>query len=106
MNGKRNSPLPRPELELLSSPAWKDYELLDSGNGLKLERYGPYTFVRPEPQAMWRPALSETRWRAAHAVFQPSGEESGGHWKFNQPVETTWLMEYRGLRFRVQATAR
>ena len=38
---------------------WTDYALLDSGNGLKLERFGPYSFVRPEPQALWNPRLDE-----------------------------------------------
>jgi 23S rRNA (cytosine1962-C5)-methyltransferase len=93
------------DFALLASPDWVDYELVDSGSGLKLERYGPYTFVRPEPQAMWRPALKEAQWKAAHAVFQPTGEESGGRWQFNKPVEPTWEMGYKGLKFRAQATA-
>lgn len=93
-----------PEITLLIPPAWKDYELVDTGRGLKLERYGPYTLVRPEPQAMWPPALNETFWKEAHALFHPTGEESGGHWQFNRPVEPGWVMQYRELRFRVQAT--
>ena len=93
------------ELKLLLSPAWKDYQLLDSGNGLKLERYGRYVFVRPEPQAVWRPALKNTQWQAAQAVFQPTQEESGGHWQFKQPVDRGWMMSYQGLRFRAQTTA-
>jgi 23S rRNA (cytosine1962-C5)-methyltransferase len=94
-----------PRLQFLTSPDWEDYELLDSGNGLKLERYGPYTFIRPEPQAVWRPALREKVWKEAHAVFRPTGEESGGRWEFHKPVATSWLMQYKDLRFRVQATA-
>ena len=42
-----------PEITLLDSPRWTDYDLLDSGDGLKLERFGPYTFARPEAQALW-----------------------------------------------------
>lgn len=83
-----------PKIHLLASPNWKDYELLDSGNGLKLERFGPYTFVRPEVQALWTPSLPAAKWESAHAVFQPSGEESGGHWVFRKKVEEKWLMEY------------
>jgi 23S rRNA (cytosine1962-C5)-methyltransferase len=94
-----------PSLCLLTSPDWADYALLDSGNGLKLERYGGFTFVRPEPQAMWPPALPQKRWEAAHAVFQPSAEESGGHWQFNQPVPPAWTMRYKGLTFQAQTTA-
>lgn len=94
-----------PELTLLSSSDWQDYELMDSGNGLKLERYGRYSFIRSEPQAMWKPALHETFWKSAHAVFQPSAEESGGHWQFHKPVEPGWMMRYKRLTFQVQTTA-
>jgi len=81
-------------LTILECSGWTDYALLDSGDGLKLERFGAYVLVRPEPQAMWRPALQETEWQQAHAVFQPSGEESGGHWKFNRKLEQPWLLSY------------
>jgi 23S rRNA (cytosine1962-C5)-methyltransferase len=92
-------------ISLLASSRWRDYELLDSGNGLKLERFGPYLFVRPEPQAMWKPALSDQRWRSAHAAFQPDREESGGRWVFNRPVEDSWKMSYRNLTFQAQTTS-
>jgi 23S rRNA (cytosine1962-C5)-methyltransferase len=94
---------PIDQLELLASE-WKDYELLDSGGGFKLERYGPYTFVRLEPQAIWKPALPVERWQGAHATFQPTRSESGGHWQFNLPIEPYWHMQYNGLRFKVQTT--
>lgn len=83
-----------PEIHLLTSPGWKDYELLDSGGGQKLERFGPYTFVRPEVQALWTKALPADEWLAAHAVFQPSGEESGGHWAFKKKVPEHWEISY------------
>ena len=72
---------------------WQDYELLDSGDGLKLERFGKYIFARPESQAMWSRALSQKDWDAAHAVFQPTAEESGGHWDFKKKkVDEKWEM--------------
>jgi 23S rRNA (cytosine1962-C5)-methyltransferase len=83
-----------PKIELLFSPNWTDYELLDSGDGQKLERFGPYTFVRPEVQALWSKALSSENWQAAHAFFIPSGEESGGHWDFKKKVNEKWEMSY------------
>jgi 23S rRNA (cytosine1962-C5)-methyltransferase len=83
-----------PNIDLVSSPNWLDYELLDSGNGLKLERFGPYTFVRPEVQALWKQALSAEKWQTAHAVFNPSAEESGGHWSFKKPVDRKWAISY------------
>jgi 23S rRNA (cytosine1962-C5)-methyltransferase len=91
-------------LPLLISSHWTDYELVDSGDGLKLERYGPYQFIRPEPQAMWKPAAGDKRWQSAHGIFKPTREESGGHWEFNQPVDETWTMGYRELVFQAQTT--
>jgi 23S rRNA (cytosine1962-C5)-methyltransferase len=79
---------------LLESKNWQDYELLDSGDGLKLERFGKYVFARPESQAMWSRALSQRDWDAAHAVFQPTAEESGGHWDFKKKVDEKWEMSY------------
>ncbi len=103
------------EIHLLPSLRWKEYELLDSGNGLKLERFGPYTFIRPEVQALWSPALPPVKWETADAVFQPTGEESGGHWVFKKKVAEQWEMEYplggrrekeegKRLRFAVMTT--
>jgi len=78
---------------LLESPHWTDYALIDSGDGLKLERFGQYVFVRPESQAMWKRSL-DAEWKQAHAVFQPTGEESGGHWDFKKKVDEKWEMRY------------
>jgi 23S rRNA (cytosine1962-C5)-methyltransferase len=93
-----------PALSLLTSPDWVEYELLDSGNGEKLERYGPYTFVRPEHQAIWTPALPAARWQAADAVFKPSGGESGGDWQTHKVLPKSWNMAYKKLRFQVAAS--
>lgn len=78
---------------LLESPHWTDYALLDSGDGLKLERFGRFVFVRPESQAMWKRSLN-AEWKQAHAIFQPTGEESGGHWDFKKKVDEKWEMRY------------
>ena len=77
----------------LESTNWQDYALLDSGDGLKLERFGKYVFARPESQAMWKRALT-SEWNNADAVFQPTGEESGGHWDFKKKVDEKWQMKY------------
>jgi len=87
-------PIEQPPFSLLESPHWRDYELLDSGDGLKLERFGPYIFSRPESQALWRRALPEKNWSAAHASFQPTAEESGGHWIAQKKIPERWKMEY------------
>ncbi|MDP2976594.1 MAG: hypothetical protein Q8N45_10345, partial [Anaerolineales bacterium] len=83
-----------PAINLLGSPNWSDYELLDSGKGQKLERFGEYIFIRPEVQALWDKYLPPARWEAAHAIFQPTGEESGGHWAFKKKVAEKWEMSY------------
>lgn len=82
-----------PPFIFLDSPRWRDYTLLDSGDGLKLERFGKYVFIRPEAQAMWKRSL-DAEWRNADAVFIPSGEESGGHWDFKKRVNEQWEMRY------------
>lgn len=90
---------------LLESPNWKDYELLDSGDGLKLERFGPYRFVRPEVQAMWKRSLPESVWRDVHGVFQPTSEESGGHWDLRKKnIDEKWMMKYAGIKFWAMTT--
>jgi 23S rRNA (cytosine1962-C5)-methyltransferase len=83
-----------PAFSPLESPNWSGYALLDSGDGLKMERFGPYTFIRPEVQAMWSRNLPEKEWAKAHAVFQPTREESGGHWQFKKKVAKRWEMSY------------
>ncbi len=98
-----------PTFTFLEANRWQDYELLDSGDGLKLERFGKYTFARPESQAMWSRALPQSEWNNAHGVFVPSGEESGGHWDLKKRVDEQWEMTYplpaqSNLRFNVMTT--
>ena len=93
-----------PTLSLLESSHWKDYELLDSGDGLKLERFGSYTFIRPEVQAMWRRSAPEKDWDSADAVFQPTNEESGGHWSLKRKIPERWEMKYDSIRFWTMIT--
>ncbi len=94
-----------PQSVYLNSPDWEDYALLDSGDGQKLERFGPYTFVRPEPQAVWHKALPDRRWKSAEAIFQPSNEENGGHFEKQAPIESRWPMAYKSLRFWAQISS-
>jgi 23S rRNA (cytosine1962-C5)-methyltransferase len=94
---------------LLESTNWKDYALLDSGDGLKLERFGQYVFVRPESQAMWKRTLT-SEWKNADAIFKPTGEESGGHWDVKKKLEEQWEMNYllphsaKAITFKVMTT--
>jgi len=78
----------------LESPRWQDYALVDSGDGRKLERFGPYLTVRPEAQAAWSQSLPASDWDNAHAVFKPTGEESGGHWDVRRKMADQWELTY------------
>lgn len=90
-------------LATLIAEPWSDYSLIDSGNGRKLERYGEYRFIRPDPQAMWAPALQD--WDADGEFVPGSDEEGGGRWQFARPVPREgWEMEWEDVRFRGQCT--
>jgi len=91
-------------LTLLTPAHWRDYELVDSGDGAKLERFGPYLFARPEPQALWRPLLPVGAWEGADATFRAGGDEESGRWVYRRPIEQRWPMAYGDLRFWAQAT--
>jgi len=86
---------------ILETGANEDYALIDSGNSKKLERYGPYLIVRPEGQAIWQPALSESAWQKADAIFTGNIDEEGmGRWLFPQrPLGETWPLSWNGLPF-------
>src|ERR1700712_3505394 len=79
---------------VMRTRAWADYGLVDSGDGRKLERYGPYRVVRPEPQCLWRPRLDAAAWEAADGVFDPTDEEEAGRWRLRGSPRETWPMSW------------
>lgn len=91
-------------ITLLESENWEDHELIDSGEGQKLERYGQFVFSRPEAQAIWRKEAPSEVWQNAHAVFQPTREESGGHWQQKKQLPERWQMSYGGIKFWARTT--
>lgn len=93
--------------EVMRTTGWGDYALLDSGAGRKLERYGPYTVVRPEPQCLWSPRLPEPAWAAADAVFDPArgDDEDAGHWRFRAQPRESWPLRWGDVRFHGRFTA-
>jgi 23S rRNA (cytosine1962-C5)-methyltransferase len=92
-----------PKLQAFS-PAWIDYQLLDTGSGRKLERFGSVTLVRPEPQADWPASLPDESWNAAHGSFISLPRSKNGQWKFSQPVPERWVMRRNNLTFWVAPT--
>ncbi|MDO8901721.1 MAG: class I SAM-dependent methyltransferase [Phenylobacterium sp.] len=103
MTSRRPSVAPSPGV--MRTTGWADYGLLDSGDGKKLERYGPYTVVRPEPQCLWAPRLDPEVWAAADAVFDPSDEEDAGRWRFQGAPLEAWPMAWRQAKFNARFTA-
>ncbi|MCC7268312.1 MAG: class I SAM-dependent methyltransferase [Caulobacteraceae bacterium] len=77
---------------------WDDYALLDSGAGRKLERYGRFRVVRPEPQCLWTPRLDDGAWKA-DAVFDPADEEDDGRWRFTERPPESWPLAWGEARF-------
>jgi 23S rRNA (cytosine1962-C5)-methyltransferase len=86
------------------TPEWSEYELVDSGAGKKLERFGEFTLVRPEPQAKWAPALRSQLWDSAEAEFTKSKSGQHGEWKFRKELPARWVMRRKNLAFWVQPT--
>ncbi|MDO4844896.1 MAG: class I SAM-dependent methyltransferase [Bacteroidales bacterium] len=82
---------------------WKDYELLDSGKGAKLERFGEYVLARPEPKALWDKSMSDAEWNTlAHTRFTPgagfgkAGKEDSGTWERLRNMPDQWWIRYDG----------
>ena len=100
-----SNPKVAPTPLVMRTTAWKDYALLDSGHGRKLERYGPYQVVRPEPQCLWAPRLAESVWAKADAVFDPTDEDEAGRWRFSKPTKETWPLGWRDVKFHGRFTA-
>lgn len=81
-------------MELLCPQNWKDYELIDSGNFEKLERFGQYITIRPEPQALWDKALNNKEWeKQAHVRFVPKSSSSGT-WNKLKTMPDQWKISY------------
>lgn len=86
---------------ILEVAGGEDYALLDSGQGEKLEQFGPYRIIRPEGQAIWKKRLPEKDWQRADAVFTGDTDEEGiGRWHFpRQPLGETWPLRYDGIDY-------
>lgn len=81
-------------MELLCPQHWKDYELLDCGNFEKLERFGNFITIRPEPQAVWPKVYSNAEWeKQAHVKFVPKSSSSG-EWKMLKKMPEQWTISY------------
>lgn len=93
---------------VMECTGWDAYRLLDSGGGRKYEAFGPYAFIRPEPQALWQPRLmgkNGPEWSAAGEFVPGSDEDGGGRWQFAQDLpEQGWKLVWNEVRFTAQPT--
>ncbi len=79
---------------------WKDYEVIDTGRGEKLERWGKYLLIRPDPQVIWDTPRTDRGWKHPNACYHRSSR-GGGEWEFFDLPEQ-WSVHYRGLTFRLK----
>ena len=82
------------------SDKWQDYELLDASDGERLERWGKYILVRPDPQIIWKDVARHPAWKQADGVYRRSNNGGGGWVKQNTPE--TWDISYGDLKFRLK----
>jgi 23S rRNA (cytosine1962-C5)-methyltransferase len=90
------------DLKTIIAEPWPNWGLIDCGDGQKLERYGPVTVVRPEPQAMWAPARQN--WDPDATFVPGSDEEGGGRWIQHRPVPRHWPLSRDGVKFHASLT--
>ena len=88
---------------VMECAGWDSYRLLDSGSGRKWEAFGPHSFIRPEPQALWQPRRED--WQAAGEFIPGSDEDGGGRWQFTDRLpDDGWELAWNEVRFTARPT--
>lgn len=82
---------------------WKDYELLDTSGGERLERWGDIILIRPDPQVIWNTQKKHPMWKHAHAHYHRSNQ-GGGAWEQLKKVPAQWVIRYGELKFNIKPT--
>lgn len=80
---------------------WREYELIDTSSGERLERWGRYILIRPDPQIIWRTEKTNPLWKDAHARYERSSK-GGGSWKMYKKLPDEWNISYGELKFKVK----
>lgn len=88
---------------ILKTTKQKEYELLDSGGGQKLEKYGKYIMSRPDPEALWKKNLNDKEWQGAHLEFIRNGTKN--KWIIKNGVPNNWNISYGDLKFSIKPTS-
>lgn len=86
---------------MILADKWKDYEVIETGGGDKLERWNGYVLLRPDPQVIWKTNI--TKKSLAHGIYKRSSS-GGGHWEFKKTLPEQWNVSYRNLKFIVRPT--
>lgn len=76
-----------------------DFELLDTGNGFRLERWGEVILQRPDPQIIWDQSLPHEQWDKAWAIFNPGRGEDKGSWEIKKPIPHPWIVKFQDAQF-------
>ena len=82
---------------------WKEYEILDTSSGDKLERWGDVTLVRPDPQIIWKSPKRSEMWHKADGIYHRS-DKGGGQWEFRRKLPQSWQINYGELKFNIRPT--
>jgi 23S rRNA (cytosine1962-C5)-methyltransferase len=85
-------------MKILSTTGWSDYELLDSGGGRRLERFGEVVTIRPDPQCIWNTSFPQSEWQKADALYEKDG------WRKNKRVSEQWRLSYEDIAFYARLT--
>lgn len=85
----------------MRAAAWNDYELIDTSQGERLERWGDIILIRPDPQILWNTPKRHPLWKQAHARYHRSSS-GGGSWETYKNVPDVWSIRYRDLTFRLK----
>lgn len=80
---------------------WKEYEILDMANGEKLERWGEYKLIRPDPQIIWKEKSFPEKWNKVNARYNRS-KTGGGNWDFKTKLPAAWKVKYKNLTFNIK----
>lgn len=91
-------------ITVLTPDDWKDYELLDSGNGSKLERFGSYVIARPDPRALWQPSQPKELWERADAKYVRTSDTSGD-WQIVRAPPADWHIQYDNILLALKPTS-
>ena len=88
---------------LILADEWKEYELIDMGNGEKLERWGDIVLRRPDPQVVWPMEKEWSLWKNPHGHYHRSNR-GGGQWEHKKKYPEKWTINYKNLKFNIKPT--